>query len=61
MREGNGVLGADLRDERNAPDFLDIRVVRRGHAVHVPNNLRSEVSDADELLEDILGYDVGEA
>ena len=52
---------APLRGHDHAADLLDLGVVWRAHAIHVPGNLRAEISNADELLEDVLGHDVGVA
>mmetsp|Transcript_21771 Transcript_21771/g.52020 ORF Transcript_21771/g.52020 Transcript_21771/m.52020 type:complete len:264 (-) Transcript_21771:6449-7240(-) len=63
LREGrrqvNVLVVAPLRRHDHAPDLLHLWVVRRAHAVEVARYLGSEVRDADELLQDVLGHDVG--
>ena len=38
-----------------------LRVVRRGDAIDVGGDLGAQIGDADELLEHVLGHDIGEA
>ena len=49
---------APLRRHDDAPNLLDLGVIGRRHAVHVPGDLRPEVRYGDELLQDVLGQDV---
>mmetsp|Transcript_46495 Transcript_46495/g.113223 ORF Transcript_46495/g.113223 Transcript_46495/m.113223 type:complete len:463 (-) Transcript_46495:5607-6995(-) len=58
MRQRHPLVVPELRRHHNAPDLLDRRIVRGGDAVEVASDLRAEVGDADELLEDVLGEHV---
>mmetsp|Transcript_13958 Transcript_13958/g.40458 ORF Transcript_13958/g.40458 Transcript_13958/m.40458 type:complete len:470 (-) Transcript_13958:5660-7069(-) len=49
---------APLRRHHDAADLLDLRVVGRADAVHVAGDLRAQVGDADELLQEVLGHHV---
>eukprot|EP00958_Prasinococcus_capsulatus_P015981 scaffold1754_cov355-Prasinococcus_capsulatus_cf.AAC.3 len=58
LGEHNKLVRAALRRHHYAPDLLDLRVVRRGHAIQIARDLGAQVGDADELLEHVLGKDV---
>mmetsp|Transcript_63136 Transcript_63136/g.136700 ORF Transcript_63136/g.136700 Transcript_63136/m.136700 type:complete len:725 (-) Transcript_63136:4486-6660(-) len=58
LRQRHRVVRADLRHHDHAPDLLHLGVVRRRDAVEVGGDLRPEVADADEGLEDVLRHDV---
>mmetsp|Transcript_39072 Transcript_39072/g.85881 ORF Transcript_39072/g.85881 Transcript_39072/m.85881 type:complete len:419 (+) Transcript_39072:398-1654(+) len=60
-RQVHRLVRAPLRDHDNAADLLDLRVIRRRDAVHVPGDLGTQVSDGDEALEHVLRQDVGVA
>ena len=57
----DSLMRAPLRWHDNAPNLLDLTIVRRRDAVEVATNLRAQIGDGDELLEDILGQNVGVA
>ena len=61
VRHLHELMRAQLRHEHNAAYLLDLRVVGRTDAVHVAGDLAAQVGDGDELLEHVLGQDVGEA
>lgn len=55
------LICSDLRDHYNVLDFFDLIVVRRRDSVKVTAYLYSEVANADESLQNILGYHIGHA
>mmetsp|Transcript_31891 Transcript_31891/g.87333 ORF Transcript_31891/g.87333 Transcript_31891/m.87333 type:complete len:766 (-) Transcript_31891:1916-4213(-) len=55
------LVGAPLRHHHAAAHLLHLRVVRRRDSVEEARDLRAQVGDHDELLEQILGQDVGVA
>mmetsp|Transcript_107680 Transcript_107680/g.314837 ORF Transcript_107680/g.314837 Transcript_107680/m.314837 type:complete len:229 (+) Transcript_107680:412-1098(+) len=58
LRQRHRVMRTNLRHHDHAPDFLHLRVIWRGDAVEVGGNLRPQVADADECLQDILRHDI---
>eukprot|EP00964_Phaeocystis_antarctica_P078146 scaffold48598_cov65-Phaeocystis_antarctica.AAC.1 len=55
------LVRAPLRHHDHAAHLLDLRVVGRRDAVEVARDLRAQVGDGDELLQQVLGQDVGVA
>jgi len=58
VRQSHVLVATDLRNEYNATDFLDLWVLRWRDTVHVASDLNTQVRDADEALEDVLGEHV---
>jgi hypothetical protein len=48
-----------LGDKHDCPYFPNRALY--GHSIEIPKYLDFEVGNADELLEQVLGHDVGEA
>ena len=61
QRQLHALLRAGLRHHGDAANLLDVRVVGRRDAVHEAGDLRAEVGDADEALQEVLGQNVREA
>ena len=57
-RHVHHLVRAPLRHHDHAAHLLDLRVVGRRDAVEVARDLRAQVGDGDELLEQVLGQDV---
>ena len=58
MGQSHRLVVSDLRHQHDAADLFDLRVVWRGHAIHVASDLDSQVRYADEPFEDVFGQDV---
>mmetsp|Transcript_63487 Transcript_63487/g.174936 ORF Transcript_63487/g.174936 Transcript_63487/m.174936 type:complete len:276 (-) Transcript_63487:4603-5430(-) len=54
MREGHTNVVANLRHEDDAAHLLHLLVIGRRDTVHIARDLRAEITDADELGENIL-------
>mmetsp|Transcript_39335 Transcript_39335/g.83813 ORF Transcript_39335/g.83813 Transcript_39335/m.83813 type:complete len:1257 (-) Transcript_39335:3240-7010(-) len=57
-RQGHASVVAHLGNHHHASDLLHLRIVRRRNTVEVCRDLSSEVRNADEGLQDVLGHDV---
>mmetsp|Transcript_98960 Transcript_98960/g.262867 ORF Transcript_98960/g.262867 Transcript_98960/m.262867 type:complete len:658 (-) Transcript_98960:4864-6837(-) len=57
-RERHRVVRPNLRNHDHAPDLLHLRVIRRRDAIEIGGNLRPQVADADERLQDVLWHDI---
>lgn len=55
------LMGTPLRRQNDTTDLLDLRIVAGTDAVHVAGNLRPQIRYADELLQHVLGQNVGVA
>ena len=61
VRQLHGLMRAQLWHEHDAAYFFHLRIVRGTDAVQVAGYLAAQVRDGDELFENVLGQNVGEA
>ena len=59
MRQGHILVTSYLRNKDNGSDLLDLRIFGWRDSIHVASNLDSQIRDADESFEDILGKHIG--
>mmetsp|Transcript_8139 Transcript_8139/g.19407 ORF Transcript_8139/g.19407 Transcript_8139/m.19407 type:complete len:378 (-) Transcript_8139:6017-7150(-) len=58
LRQRHIAVRANLRHHDHAPNLLHLGVVRRRNAIEVGGDLRAQVTDANEGLQDVLRHDI---